>query len=177
MKLNPLPIRGALLIEPNIRSDERGFFLRTFDADTLSRAGVEFIVRQSNLSGNLRRGTFRGLHWQDESAPEAKLIQCIRGAIFDVFVDMDPSSPTYLESHGVELSASNRRVLYVPPLCAHGYLTLSDDAEAFYSTDAPYVPEAERGIRHDDPVVKVDFPIDVAVLSAKDESWPSLSLR
>lgn len=168
-------VAGAALVEPDLRTDERGFFARTFCAEEFRAAGLEPLVVQANLSFNHRSGTVRGMHFQTDPAPEAKLVRCTRGAIVDVAVDVRPGSPTYLQHVAVELTADNRRALYVPPLCAHGYQTLLDDTEVVYQVSAAYTPGAERGLRHDDPRLGIAWPVAVTSLSDKDASWPLLT--
>ena len=167
-------LAGAQIIDIERREDSRGFFARTFCRGEFVDAGLEPMVEQCNLSYNYRAGTLRGMHYQVAPAEEAKLVRCTAGAILDVIVDMRPESATYLQHIGVELTASNRRALLVPPLFAHGYLTLSDDAEVVYQVSETYTPGTERGLRHDDPALGIDWPVDVAVISDKDAAWPLL---
>ena len=174
MKFNETAIHGAWIIDLEPRGDERGFFARSFCVNELAAHGVDTTVLQSNLSWNERRGTLRGMHYQDESAPEWKLIRCTAGAVWDVIVDVRVGSPTFGEHVALDLSAENRRQLYVPPLCAHGYLTLTDGAEVFYQVGAMYTPGAERGLRYDDPALALPWPAPVEVISDKDASWPLL---
>lgn len=175
MRFSPLPILGAYVVDIEPAHDERGFFARIFDADAFAARGLvrEFI--QLSLSFSRRRGTVRGLHYQDEPAVETKLVRCIRGAMYDVIVDLRPASPTYLGHAAVELSHENRRAVYIPPLVAHGFQTLVDDTETLYHIDAPYTPEAARGVRHDDPGLGIAWPLPVSVINDKDRSWPMLT--
>jgi dTDP-4-dehydrorhamnose 3,5-epimerase len=163
---------GAWILELEEIGDDRGFFARTFCRDELRAHGLLDITAQCNLSFNNRAGTLRGMHYQLPPAAEAKLIRCTRGAIHDVIVDLRPSSDTYLQHVGVELSADNRRALYVPQLFAHGYQALTDDAEVFYQVTEFYTPGCERGIRHDDPALGLTWPLPVSVVSGKDAGWP-----
>jgi dTDP-4-dehydrorhamnose 3,5-epimerase len=166
-------LQGSYLIEPERRVDDRGFFARTFCAEEFRRRGLTPTVEQCNLSFNHKRGTLRGLHYQIPPAAEAKLVRCTHGAIFDVIVDLRPNSPTFLQHFGVELSENNRFALYVPELFAHGYLTLTDDAEVAYQVSQRHTPEAERGIRYDDPALrKIDWPLAIEIVSEKDRAWP-----
>ncbi len=164
-------LSGAYVIELDAYRDERGFFARAFCQRTFAERGLESVMVQGNLSFNLEAGTLRGMHYQVAPAEEAKLVRCTRGAIFDVIIDLRPSSPTYLRHVGVELSADNRRALYVPPLFAHGFQTLEDDAEVSYLVSAFHDPSAERGVRYDDPTFAISWPLPVAVTSAKDAGW------
>jgi len=131
---------------------------------------------QANLAFSKRRGTLRGLHYQIAPYEEAKLMRCIRGAIYDVIIDLRPESPTYKRWLGVELTADNHKMLYVPKGFAHGYQTLIDNTETFYQASQFYSPESERGLRYDDPALAIEWPIDVQVISDKDRSWPDYLL-
>jgi dTDP-4-dehydrorhamnose 3,5-epimerase len=175
MKFHTTPLADAMLIEQTPFGDERGIFARAYCAEEFTEAGLPTQFLQMNMSGCARAGTLRGLHYQSERAPEAKLLRCIRGAVFDVLVDMRRASPTYLKSWGVELSAQNRLAVYVPPLFAHGYLALEDDTEVLYQVTAPYAPEHELGVRYDDPMLAIDWPIAITEVSEKDRNWPDLS--
>ena len=167
-------LRGAFLIDLEPRPDARGFFARTFCAREFEAHGLKTTVAQGNVSFNHARGTLRGLHYQLPPSAETKLVRCVRGAIYDVIVDLRPDSPTYLQHVGVELSEENRRALYVPAMFAHGYLTLTDGAEVTYQVDEFYAPGQERGLRYDDPALGITWPLPVSVISDKDASWPLL---
>jgi len=174
MIITETAIPGPRILDLEVREDARGFFARTFCRDEFLDAGLEPAVEQCNLSFNHLRGTLRGMHFQVAPHPETKLVRCTRGAIVDVVVDMRPDSPTRLQHVSVVLSARNRRALYVPAYFAHGYQTLTDDAEVLYQVSGQYTPEAERGLRHDDPALGISWPASVTALSAKDASWPLL---
>ncbi|WP_336921866.1 dTDP-4-dehydrorhamnose 3,5-epimerase family protein [Aquipuribacter sp. SD81] len=174
MQITPLALDGAALVALEPRHDDRGFFARSFCRAEFTAAGLEPAVEQVNVSCNTAAGTLRGLHWQTEPAPEAKLVRCTRGAVADVVVDVRPGSPTYLQHVVVELTAANRLAVYVPPLCAHGYLTLEPDTEVTYQVSAPYTPGAERGLRYDDPALGIVWPGPVRHVSDKDLSWEAL---
>ncbi|MCC7371779.1 MAG: dTDP-4-dehydrorhamnose 3,5-epimerase [Chloroflexi bacterium] len=174
MKFIDTGLKDAYSIELEPISDQRGFFARIFCVDEMRALGMETDIVQVNMSHNLRKGVVRGMHYQVAPAPEAKLMRCIRGAIYDVIVDMREDSPTYLQWFGIELSAENRKALYVPPMFAHGYQALTDGAEVFYPTTGVYTPSCERGIRHDDPAIGIQWPIPPTEISAKDQSWPLL---
>lgn len=163
---------GAYTIDVEPKGDARGFFARAFDVRVFAERGLDFRPVQGNLSFNAQRGTVRGMHLQLPPAAEIKLVRCVRGAIHDVIVDLRPGSPTYLQHVGVELTADNRRALYVPELFAHGYQTLTDDAEVEYQVSAFYTPALERGLRHDDPRLGIRWPEPVRVVSDKDAAWP-----
>ena len=174
MKLHETTIAGVMLVELDRHGDERGFFARTFCAREFEAAGLRPTVAQANLAFNRQAGTLRGLHFQRPPAAEAKLIRCTRGRVFDVAVDIRPESPTYLAHVGVVLDPEERRALYVPEGCAHGYLTLADDCEVSYLVSEFYTPEAEGGLRWDDPRLAIDWPARVRVVSEKDAGWPLL---
>lgn len=171
MKFSETGVAGAWLIEPEPRSDNRGTFARAFCRDEFAVHGIALPVYQTNLVQTYRRGTLRGMHYQVAPAAEAKLMRCVRGKAFDVLVDLRLDSPTYLTWFGVELSAENGLALYVPPLCAHGYLTLQDETDMYYLVSEAYTPGAERGARFDDPAFGIEWPIDPVLLSDKDKQW------
>ena len=175
MRFVGTPLEGVFVVELERHADSRGFFARAFCADEFAAHGLVSTFEQANLSYNELAGTTRGLHYQDESAPEAKFFRCIEGETFNVAVDMRPESPTYRRWFGTTLSASNRQALYIPPVCAAGYQALSDGAEVLYLASARYAPDAERGVRVDDPTLAIDWPVAHAVLSDKDRSWPLLA--
>jgi len=159
MRFIETPLNGAWVVDLDLLGDERGWFARTFDAGEFAARGLNPAVVQCNASFNARRGTLRGMHYQAEPHGESKLVRCVRGAIFDVAVDLRGGSPTLRRWHGVELSADNRLAFYIPPGLAHGFQTLSDDAEVLYQMGNPYVPEAARGVRWDDPAFAIEWPV------------------
>jgi dTDP-4-dehydrorhamnose 3,5-epimerase len=167
-------LKGAFIIDLEPKSDNRGFFSRTFCQREFLEHGLRTDVVQCNLSFNHKRGTWRGLHYQLPPATEAKLIRCIHGAIQSVIVDLRPGSPTYLSHIQVTLSAENRRAIYVPEMFGNGYQTLTDNAEAIYQVSEFYTPGQERGLRYDDPKLGISLPLPVSVISEKDASWPLL---
>jgi dTDP-4-dehydrorhamnose 3,5-epimerase len=173
----PTSIAGVVVVDLERREDDRGFFARTFCREEFTAAGLDPAVEQCNLSFNHRAGTLRGMHFQVAPHPETKLVRCIAGAIVDIIVDMRPDSPTRLQHVTVELSADNRRALYVPPYFAHGYQALTDGAEVLYQVSGAYTPEAERGLRWDDPDLGLEWPLPVTVVSSKDAAWPLLADR
>ncbi|MGH9379394.1 MAG: dTDP-4-dehydrorhamnose 3,5-epimerase [Thermoanaerobaculia bacterium] len=172
MKFVETGLEGAYLIELEPIVDARGFFARAFCVNELRQRGLDPTVAQCNVSTNHRRGTLRGMHYQLPPAAEGKLVRCTRGAIWDAIIDLRPESATFGRSFGVELSADNRRALYVPEMFAHGYLTLTDDAEVHYMVTEPYSPGSEAGLRYDDAAFGVEWPIEVEVISDKDAAWP-----
>jgi dTDP-4-dehydrorhamnose 3,5-epimerase len=167
-------IADVAIIDLELREDDRGFFARTFDVAEFEAAGLNPAVEQCNASFNHKAGTLRGMHYQLAYAPEVKLVRCIRGAIVDKIVDMRPDSETYLQHVSVELTAENRRALYVPAMFAHGYQTLVDGTEVIYQVTGKYTPDAERGQRYNDPALKLDWPLEVSTISSKDANWALL---
>lgn len=167
-------IAGAFIIDLEEKSDDRGFFARTFCAQEFENHGLKPTVAQCNLSFNHQKGTLRGMHYQLLPAAETKLIRCTQGAIYDVIVDMRPNSPTYLSHIGVELTSENRRALYVPEMFAHGYQTLTDSAEVVYQVSEFYTPGYERGLRYNDPLLEINWPLEVTIISEKDQNWELL---
>jgi dTDP-4-dehydrorhamnose 3,5-epimerase len=172
MRFTETPLRGAFLIDLEPRQDHRGFFSRTFCAEEFAAHGLKPAVVQCNLSYNFEKGTLRGMHYQIPPACETKLVRCTQGAIYDVIIDLRPESPTYLTHFGVELTAANRRALYVPEMFAHGYQSLTEGAEVIYHVSELYTPGCERGLRYDDPTFGIAWPLAVSVISDKDATWP-----
>lgn len=177
MKFEETELAGAFVIELEPIRDERGFFARAWCAKEFESAGLTTVHAQTNFSYNGRAGTLRGLHYQLPPHEEVKLVRCIRGSIFDVIVDLREESSTYGRWVGVELSADNRRMFYVPAGFAHAFQTLEDDTEVLYQVNEFYTPGAERGLRFDDPAIGIRWPREVSVISDKDASWPFLSDR
>ncbi|MFB9377486.1 dTDP-4-dehydrorhamnose 3,5-epimerase [Kineococcus gynurae] len=175
MKFITTPIEGVAILELEERSDDRGFFARSFCRQEFLDHGLLPAVEQCNISFNHAAGTLRGMHYQIDPAPEAKLVRCTRGAIQDIIVDLRPGSPTRFQHVAVELSAENRRSFYVPPYFAHGYLTLTDGAEVTYQVSQAYTPGVERGLRWNDPDLALPWARDVAEISDKDASWTLLA--
>ena len=171
MKFVETHLKDVYVIELEEIADSRGFFARTFCGREFEKHGLKPTVAQANLSFNHKKGTLRGMHYQTRPAAETKLVRCTAGAIFDVIIDMRPESPSYLQHFGVELTAQNRRALYVPELFAHGYLTLTDGAEVVYQVGEFYSPGNERGIRYDDPKFNIAWPVPIEVISDKDAKW------
>ncbi len=175
MRFLETPIAGAWLVEPETRTDERGFFARLWCRDEFAARGLRADFVQCNDSFSVSRGTLRGLHYQAAPHGEIKLVSCIRGRVFDVLVDLRQDSPTFLKWFGADLTAENRRMLYVPEGCAHGYLTLEDASEVVYPVTTPYHPEAERGLRWNDPAIGIKWPIEPTAMSPKDRQWSDWS--
>ena len=172
MIFTPLRLRGALLLDLELHHDERGFFARTWSRSEFEEHGLNLRIEQCGVSFSPRRGTLRGMHYQAAPHEEAKLVRCAAGVIHDVIIDLRPSSATYTRWEAVELSAANRRMLYVPEGFAHGFLTLADDTEVSYQMSEAYRPEAARGVRWDDPAFAIAWPEPVRVISDRDASSP-----
>jgi dTDP-4-dehydrorhamnose 3,5-epimerase len=174
MIFSPTQLPGAFVLDVERREDARGFFARSFCTRELQAHGLTLPVVQGNVAFTRRRGTVRGLHYQAPPAAETKLVRCTQGAVLDVIVDLRPDSPTWLQHLSVELTARNQRALFVPPLFAHGYQTLTDDVEVTYLVSEFFTPETERGARYDDPALGIRWPLPVAAISEKDAAWPLL---
>jgi dTDP-4-dehydrorhamnose 3,5-epimerase len=165
-------LEGVWVIDIKRLEDERGFFARTFCQNEYIEHGLNPLVAQCNVSYNREKGTLRGMHLQVAPFQEAKLVQCVAGAIHDMIVDLRPESPTYLQHLGVELSARDYRMLYIPEGFAHGFLTLTDDVNVFYQMSEFYAPESARGFRWNDPAFGITLPEEVKVISPRDASYP-----
>ena len=174
MRFNECPVHGAWLIDPSPHEDSRGRFMRVWCATEFAAQGIDFAPVQANMGFSRMAGTTRGMHFQIAPHLEGKLVRCTRGAMFDVLVDVRADSPTYGRWFGVELTPENARMLYVPPMCAHGYQTLVDDTEMHYMASAAFAPDAARGLRFDDPEVGVRWPLDATIVSEQDRRWPYL---
>jgi dTDP-4-dehydrorhamnose 3,5-epimerase len=170
-------LKGAFIVDLDKKDDDRGFFARAFCSREFEEHGLRPQVVQANMSYNHKKGAVRGMHYQVSPASEPKFIRCISGAIWDVIIDMRPDSPTYLQHIGVELSAENRRAIYVPDMFAHGNQALTDGAELLYLVGEFYTAGCERGVRFDDPVIGIEWPLPVTVISEKDQSWPLLDVK
>lgn len=167
-----MELEGAYLVDLERHVDERGFFARTWCRDEFGLHGLATEVVQCSLSYNRLAGTIRGIHWQAEPHEEEKLVRCARGAIFDVIVDLRPASPTYLKHEGVNLESSDGRALYVPKGFAHGFQTLEDHCEVFYQISQQHEPSASRGLRWDDPLIHISWPLPPSNLHPRDAAYP-----
>ena len=172
MRLSPTAIAGAQLVELERIDDERGFFARSYCAREFQAAGLAECAAQCNVSFNRSRGTLRGMHFQRAPHAEAKLVRCTRGTIYDVIVDLRKDSSSFLKWVAVELSAENRRALYIPEGIAHGFQTLEDACEVFYQMSAFYHPEAAAGVRWNDPAFRIEWPIAKPTVSPRDAGYP-----
>lgn len=175
MIFRPTAIPGVVLVEPERLADERGFFARTFCAREFAAHGLAARLVQCSLSFNPRRGTLRGMHYQEAPHGEAKLVRCTRGRIHDVALDLRRDSPAFKRHVAVELSAENRLALHLPPGVAHGFLTLEDGCEVAYQMSEPFDPAAGRGVRFDDPAFAIAWPAAVAIVSDRDRTYPDFA--
>jgi dTDP-4-dehydrorhamnose 3,5-epimerase len=172
MRFIDTALPGVTIVEIEPHRDDRGFFARSWCEREAAARGLRLGSVQCNISHNRLKGTVRGMHYQAEPGEEAKLVRCTAGALFDVAVDIRPTSPTFGRHVGVELTAANRRMLYIPAGCAHGFMTLADDTEVFYQMSAEHAPEHDRGFRWNDPMFALEWPLDVAVISERDRTYP-----
>jgi dTDP-4-dehydrorhamnose 3,5-epimerase len=174
VKFRETPLAGAFVIELERLEDERGFFARSFCRDEFAAHGLAAELAQASVSFNRRRGTLRGMHFQAPPHEEHKVVRCTRGAMHDIVVDLRAGSPTFRRWHAVELTDENRLSLYVPPGMAHGFQTLADDTEVLYQMSVPHHPESARGLRFDDPALKIAWPLAPVCVSQRDLAFPLL---
>jgi len=175
MKVLETALPGVKLIAQAPIDDERGFFSRVYCRETFSAHGLKEVTAQVSSSFNARAGTVRGLHFQYPPAAETKYVSCVRGAIFDVVVDLRPESPAYLKHIAVELTAAARRGVYIPQRCAHGFMTLEDDTEVSYMIGQSYVPDLQAGLYYADQQFAIAWPRDATIISRRDAGWPQFS--
>jgi dTDP-4-dehydrorhamnose 3,5-epimerase len=172
MKFAETKLKGSFVIDIEEKTDQRGFFARSFCTREFSEHGLEGTIVQSNLSLNHRRGTLRGMHFQRSPHEEVKLVRCTHGAIYDVMVDLRPESPTYLQWVGEELNEKNHRMLYIPKRFGHGFQALTDGAEVMYMVTQFYAPTHAGGLPYNDPAFNITWPLPVSAISDADASWP-----
>lgn len=177
MQFHQTPLQGCYVIEPELIRDHRGFFARVWCRQELEQHGLAAEMMQSNIGFSVRKGTLRGLHFQTGSHAEVKIVRCTRGAMYDVVVDLRRESATYKRWFGVELTAENEKMIYVPEGFAQGYLTLTDNTEMNYHTSKLFNREAATGVRFDDPQFGITWPIEIAVMSQQDRQWPDYTER
>ncbi len=177
MRFTETKLPGVYVLEPRRFEDDRGFFAPSFSAREFAARGLASVFVENNISYSKRRGTLRGIHYQASPHGQDKLVRCTRGAVFDVAVDLRPGSPTFKQWTGVELSAENHSMLYVPWDCGHGFQTLLDDTEVFYMVSGVYAPESERGYRWNDPALGIEWPdVGERVLNERDQTYPDFTL-
>ncbi len=172
MNIAETKLVGTYIIDIERRVDHRGFFARTWCERELQAHGLSARIAQINVGFSVNKGTLRGLHYQLPPYGEVKIVRCTMGAIYDVVVDLRPDSASYKQWVGIELTAENRRMLYIPEGCAHGYQTLTDDAEICYQTSHFFSAEHARGVRYNDPAFGIKWPLEVAAMSSGDKGWP-----
>lgn len=175
MIFRALAVEGAFVIELEPHRDERGFFARSFCASEFERLGLDARIMQENISNNVRRGTLRGIHYQAAGGTEAKTVRCVRGSIYDVVVDLRRGSKTFGRWASAELNEENKRALYIPAGCGHGFQTLGDECDVHYAMSAAWEPDLARGLRYDDAAFAIPWPLDSIVLSEADRSWPTFA--
>ena len=171
MKFIETPLKGAYVLEPELLEDSRGFFARTWDLNEFKALGLNPCIVQCNVSMNWKKGTLRGMHYQARPHAEVKLLRCTSGAMFDVIVDIRPGSPTFKKWFGVELTAENHRMLYIPEDFAHGFQTLTDKCEVFYQMSEFYTPAAARGFRWNDPDIGIKWPMEPTAIAERDAGY------
>lgn len=175
MRFASVRLPGAYLIEPEFISDERGFFARTYCSNEFKEKGLNPNLVQCNVSYNMRRGTLRGMHFQRAPHAEAKLVRCTQGSIYDVIIDLRPDSQTFSQWFGAELSAENRKALYIPEGFAHGFITLQDDTEVLYQMSEFFHSECAAGVRWNDQAFSIQWPEAVQVISDRDQNYPDFN--
>lgn len=176
MIFTPIKLKGAYLIDLEKRQDDRGFFARTWCAEEFAKVGLNTNLVQQNMSYTKTKGTLRGMHFQKPPYAETKVVRCTRGSLYDVIIDLRPESPTYTQWFGITLSQDNYQMVYVPEGFAHGFVTLENDTEASYLVTAAYNPEADSGVRYNDPVINIKWPIPVIHVSEKDANFTDYHL-
>jgi dTDP-4-dehydrorhamnose 3,5-epimerase len=169
-------VEGVVVIAPERRTDERGYFARTYCVDEMGRHGIDPRIAQRSLSYNHRRGTLRGMHYQARPHEENKFITCIQGTVYDVVIDLRRESPSYLKWAAITLTSSGLETLFIPKGCAHGFLTLADESVVQYDISEPHHPESARGLRYDDPAIGVSWPMAPVVINARDLQFPAYSI-
>lgn len=175
MLFTPVELENAFVVDITKFEDQRGFFARAWASDVFERQGLNARIVNVNMSYSHSRGTLRGMHFQHAPNAEVKLVRCVRGTIYDVIIDLRPASPTFKRWIGVELSAENRRALYVPEGFAHGFQTLEDHCDVLYQVSAFHAPGAEGGVRYNDPAFAIQWPLPVSIISDKDNRWPDFT--
>jgi dTDP-4-dehydrorhamnose 3,5-epimerase len=176
MRFTALTIPGAYIVEPEPAADERGWFARTWCAEEFAARGLCSRLAQVSASFNLRTGTLRGMHYQRAPHEETKLVRCVRGAIYDVLIDLRRDSPTYRNWIAEELNEENRRQLYIPPGVAHGFQTLRASSEVLYVISEPHAPSAAAGVRWNDPAFGIAWPAEPTAISARDAQFADFEL-
>ena len=174
MKFEKLELEGAFIIMPEKLNDERGYFTRSWDKEIFEKNKINSSILQCNISYNKKKGTVRGLHYQTKPFEEAKLVRCTNGKVFEVLLDLRRDSKTYLKWIGIEIDSKDLKMIFVPEGFALGFQTLEDDTTLFYQMSQIYKPEFARGVRYDDPILNIKWPIEVTNSSEKDKDWKFL---
>lgn len=174
MKITKTKLEGVVIIEPDVFGDNRGFFMESWNKKKMAEAGLDYDFVQDNHSKSTAKGTLRGIHFQKGDKAQAKLVRCVKGAVLDVAVDLRKNSPTFKQWVGVELSEENKKQLLIPRGFGHGFVTLTDDVEFLYKADNYYAPEADAGVRWNDPEISVEWGVENPILSEKDKKNPFL---
>ena len=174
MKITKTKLDGVVIIEPDVFGDNRGFFMESWSKKKMEEVGLYYDFVQDNHSKSTVKGTLRGIHFQKGDKAQAKLVRCIKGVVLDVAVDLRKNSPTFKQWVGVELSAENKKQLLIPRGFGHGFVTLTDDVEFLYKADNYYAPDADAGIRWNDPDIGVEWGVENPILSEKDKKNPFL---
>jgi len=172
MKIKRLTIEGLFLISPDVSYDTRGYFFKSFHSSSYKKKGIDFTITQVNHSLTKSKGTIRGMHFQKKPFEEAKVVQCVKGKIYDVVIDLRKKSKTYGKWHAEELSQSNKKALFIPEGLAHGFQTLTDETELLYLMSSEFSPKHAHGVRFDDPSFNIHWPLPPTFLADKDKSWP-----
>jgi dTDP-4-dehydrorhamnose 3,5-epimerase len=176
MIFNETKLKGAFIVELEKFDDERGFFALSWSTRAFAERGLESELSECNISFNTKRGTLRGMHYQEAPYGQAKLVRCTMGSIYDVIVDLRPSSPTFKSWVGVELTPTNRLMIYIPKNFAHGFQTLEDNSEVFYQMSSAYVPESSKGVRWNDIAFRIEWPLAVEIISDRDRNYSNFAL-
>jgi dTDP-4-dehydrorhamnose 3,5-epimerase len=174
MKFTETKLKGAYVIELDKLADDRGYFARAWCKEEFLKNGLDAELVQCNVSYNPKTGTLRGMHYQDPPYAETKLVRCTRGAVYDVIIDLRPSSPTFLQWTAAELTPENGKMMYVPKGFGHGFQSLEPDSMVFYQVSEFYARDYCRGVRWNDPVLNISWPLDVSVISPQDKGWKEL---
>jgi dTDP-4-dehydrorhamnose 3,5-epimerase len=177
LKFIETSLADAYIIEPEIIEDERGFFARTYCVNEFAEKGIRFHTVQCNISFNKKKGTVRGMHYQEAPHEEAKLVRCAAGSVHDIILDLRPQSSTYRKWMSMTLTASNHRMLYIPKGFAHGFQTLEDNTEVHYQMSDFYVPHAARGLCWNDSAFDIQWPLPITVISLKDQQYPAFIVK
>ena len=176
MRFSQFALSGAVVVEIEPLTDERGLFARTFCEAEFAEAGLPVSWPQTNVSFNELAGTVRGMHFQRQPHAEPKLVRCTQGKVYDVIIDLRPNSESYLQHAGIELSAQNYAALYVPPGFAHGFQTLEEASEILYLMGTSYLPEAQAGVRWDDPSFELSWPLPISSIADRDAGYPDIEI-